>query len=184
MMRVVLEPYNPRWVSDFLEIKSELTEALKAVSYHSIEHIGSTSVPCLVAKPIIDVDIVVARQNVQDAVSACKAIGYEYMGEWGVPDRHALRAPSKSPVRNLYVCVEGCFALRNHLAGRDSLKLDKGLRNEYATVKAQLASHEISDMDEYSEGKDEIVGKILEKAGFRREEPAMNERMNTATTLN
>ena len=178
-MRIVLEPCDPRWVSDFFEIKSELTEALKAVSYQSIEHVGSTSVPGLIAKPIIDIDIIVTRQNVQDAISACKAIGYEYMGEWGVPDRHALRAPSKSPDRNLYVCVEGCFALMNRLAVRDTLKLDTGLRNEYAAVKVRLASQDLSDMDEYCEGKNEVVSKILENVSIRKEESATNERMNT-----
>lgn len=178
-MQVVLEPFNPGWASDFLKIKSELIEALKAVSYQSIEHVGSTSVPGLVAKPIIDIDIIVARQKVQDAISACKAIGYEYNGEWGVPDRHALRAPSKSPVRNLYVCVEGCFALRNHLAVRDILKLDESLRKEYAAVKVQLAGQELSNIDEYCEGKNEIVRKILEKAGIWKEKPAMIEPLNT-----
>ena len=178
-MWVTIVPHNPQWPSDFLKIKSELSDALKDVSYISIEHVGSTSVPGLAAKPIIDIDIVVARQNVEKAIAACGAIGYEYMDQWGIPDRHALRAPLQEPTRNLYVCVEGCIALRNHIAVRDLLRKDADLRAEYAAVKMELAEREVADIDEYCEGKNQILGKILERAGIGAQELAEVERMNT-----
>ena len=178
-MRVIVQPYSSQWAFDFLKIKSELTEALKATSYVSIEHVGSTSVPGLAAKPIIDIDIVVKRQDVKGAIDACRAAGYDYMGEWGIPDRHALRAPLALPVRNLYVCVEGCLALKNHIAVRDLLMADAQLRDEYAAVKFELADRDVADVDEYCEGKNNILRKILKKAGIRREEVEAVEQMNT-----
>ena len=183
-MRVIVEPYNPQWASDFLKIKSDLTEALKATSYISIEHVGSTSVPGLAAKPIIDIDIIVKRHDVEGAIDACTTAGYDYMGEWGIPDRHALRAPSNLPVRNLYVCVEGCLALRNHIAVRDLLKADAGLRDEYAAVKFELADRDVADVDEYCDGKNKVLGKILKRAGILREELDSVEQMNTGHHTN
>ena len=177
-MRVLVEPYNLRWSADFLEIRAQLISALKEVQYISIEHVGSTSVPGLAAKPIIDIDIIVARQDIEAAISACKFIGYDYMGEWGIPDRHALRASSLQPPRNLYVCVEGCLALRNHIAVRDILRVDRSLREAYAALKLDLATQEWADENEYCEAKSVMLGKILRQAGIQDQELAEVERVN------
>ena len=177
-MRVVVDPYNPGWATNFHGIQCELAKALAHVPYISIEHVGSTSVPGLAAKPIIDIDIIVRQENVSAAITACKSVGYEYFGEWGIPNRHALRASSQVPERNLYVCVDGCLASRNHLAVRDTLRKDEKLRQEYAAVKIKLAEQEWNKMDEYCEGKNEILGKILKRAGFSSHEIDKVEEVN------
>jgi GrpB-like predicted nucleotidyltransferase (UPF0157 family) len=163
---VAVDDYNEQWPSDFSSIKSDLEQILQDVDYKSIEHVGSTSVPGLPAKPIIDIDVVVERNIVPEAIAALQTKGgYKYMGEWGIPDRHALRKPGLRPTRNLYVCVEGSVALRNHLGLRDILRIDPELREEYANVKIKNASSGMT-LDDYTNAKSDIIYKILEKAGL------------------
>ena len=123
---------------------------------------------------------------------------YVFMGEWGVPGRYAFRRPKPSkaeqvvqgggegtggggsatnsyeeveePKHNLNVCVEGCQALRNHLAVRDLCLRDEEVRQRYGEVKMELAGREWKDMDEYCEAKNDVLAWILEKAGFERAE--------------
>ncbi|KAF1814780.1 UPF0157-domain-containing protein [Eremomyces bilateralis CBS 781.70] len=169
-MPIIVEPYDPQWPISFQALRTELTTALFLVPFLSIEHVGSTSVPGLAAKPILDIDVIVARPHVAAAIAALEArLGYTNMGEWGVPDRWALRRAPEVPARNLYVVVEGCQAVRNHLAVRDVLRNDWGLRKEYARVKMALAGR-TQDLDEYVEGKSEVIMVILGKGGFGGEE--------------
>jgi GrpB-like predicted nucleotidyltransferase (UPF0157 family) len=113
------------------------------VPYISIEHVGSTSIPQLAAKPILDIDVVASQTQlprVLEALQHVPDLALIYMGELGIANRHAFRAPQTVPVRNLYVCVEGSAALRNHLAVRDLLRGDEGLRGEYGALKSGLAA--------------------------------------------
>ncbi|KAF2799831.1 acyl-CoA N-acyltransferase [Melanomma pulvis-pyrius CBS 109.77] len=168
-MSVVVEQYNPEWPSHFKKIKSELEIYLKDVTYLSIEHVGSTSVPGLDAKPIIDINIIVARPNTQPVIDALVTNNFMYLGELGCVDRHALRSPNQSPPRNIYVGVDGAFQTRNHLGVRDTLRSHPKLRDEYANVKLELAARGI-DIVEYVEAKSEVIQRILEKAGLLSEE--------------
>lgn len=165
-MPIIVEPYNPQWPCQFEQLRSELVDALQPLPIHSIEHVGSTAVPGLAAKPILDVDIVVDRDQVRPAIRALEvSLGYRNDGTKGIPDRWALRWPGAAPPRNLYVTVEGCQALRNHLAVRDVLRSDAALRDEYARVKRALAAA-TEDVDEYVQGKSGCLAAILERAGF------------------
>jgi GrpB-like predicted nucleotidyltransferase (UPF0157 family)/RimJ/RimL family protein N-acetyltransferase len=168
-MSVTVEQYNPQWPSHFEQIKSELESHLTSVSIISIEHVGSTSVPGLAAKPIIDIDIIVTRENVQPAIDALVKHGFTYLGELGIIDRHAIRDPNQSPARNIYICVEGAFQTRNHLGLRDTLRSNPDLRDEYARVKLDLAAKGTNLVD-YIQGKSDIVQKILKAAGLLSEE--------------
>ncbi|PVI08508.1 acyl-CoA N-acyltransferase [Periconia macrospinosa] len=164
-MSVVVVPYNPEWPSYFEKIKAELTSYLVDVEILSIEHVGSTSVPGLAAKPIIDIDIIVTRSNVQPAIDALVNASFLNLGELGITDRHALKDPNQSPKRNIYVCVADAFQTRNHLALRDTLRSNPSLRDEYAAVKLQLAAEDTNIID-YISGKSFIVQKILKAAGL------------------
>lgn len=169
-MSVVVEQYNPEWPSYFQKIKSELEAYLRDVILVSIEHVGSTSVPGLAAKPIIDVDIIVEPENVQNAIDALVANGkFTYLGELGIADRHCLKDPNQSPARNIYICVDGAFQTRNHLGVRDTLCLNPALRDEYAQVKLELAAQGLNIVD-YVKAKSGIVQKILKEAGLLSEE--------------
>jgi GrpB-like predicted nucleotidyltransferase (UPF0157 family) len=141
-MPVTVVPYDPSWSQEFTQIKRELEVALNGVPFISIEHVGSTSIPHLAAKPILDIDVVATQKQLQPVLKALQHPDLEliYMGELGIADRHAFRAPQKLPVRNLYVCIEGSAALRNHLAVRDLLRSDRELRREYGALKSELAA--------------------------------------------
>jgi GrpB-like predicted nucleotidyltransferase (UPF0157 family) len=135
----------------------------------AIEHVGSTSVPGLAAKPIIDIDVVVDRAHVDVAVAALEAAGYTPLGDMGVPERYAFKTPAGSIRQNTYVTVEGCLSLRNHLGLRDVLRNDPILRADYSAVKKRLAD-ETDDIDVYIDGKTSIVRRILERAGLSVDE--------------
>ena len=163
--RIIVVESDPQWPEQFATVRRELDTSLAGVPVVAIEHVGSTSVPGLAAKPIIDVDVVVRRPDVRSAVEALESIGYVLLGDLGVPDRIAFTAPVDSIRRNVYVTIEGCLALRNHLGLRDVLRGDPQLRDEYSETKRQLAAG-TDDIDVYVAGKTEIIRRILERAGL------------------
>ena len=85
----------------------------------AIEHVGSTSVPGLAAKPVIDCDIVVGEAYVAAAGGVLISLGFAPLGELGIPQRWAFKEPARLSGTNTYVIVDGCLSLRNHLALRD-----------------------------------------------------------------
>jgi GrpB-like predicted nucleotidyltransferase (UPF0157 family) len=140
IMPIIVSPYSATWPVHFAEISTHLSALLASTPYVSIEHVGSTSVPGLAAKPVLDIDIVATRAQLDAVISALsRDPGLLYMGELGIVDRHAFRAPGRVPEMNLYVCIEGCAALRNHIGVRDLLRRDLALRDEYARLKLELA---------------------------------------------
>ena len=167
--QLVVVPYDPQWPRRFEEIAASLRDALGALPVVAIEHVGSTSVPDLAAKPVIDVDVVVTRDIVRAAVAAIASAGYEPLGEMGVPDRFAFRSPVGAPRQNIYVTVVGSLALRNHLGLRDTLRACPDLRDEYGAVKLALAAR-TDDIDVYVDGKTDIVLRILQKVGLAQHE--------------
>lgn len=179
-MKVEVEPYNPAWAQQFSEIKVELEKILQGVQHQSVEHVGSTSVPGLSAKPVIDVDIVVTPDQLGAvAVALEKRGGYQNLGDCGIPDRWAFKKQSASPTRNLYVCIDGSQALRNHLAVREICKRDGAVREAYGKKKMQLAQQEWPTVDDYCEAKNEILEWVLEKAGMAASDRDEVRKLNT-----
>ncbi|CAN9150134.1 unnamed protein product [Alternaria alternata] len=178
-MSVIIEQYNKEWPQQFESIKSQLEHYLQDVDYLSIEHVGSTSVPDLVAKPIIDVDIIVTRDNVQPAIDTLIAKAkFDYLGELGIEDRHVFKDPNQSLRHNIYVCVDGVAQTRNHLSLRDTLRSNVELRGEYARVKLELAA-KTNNIIDYMIGKGNIIQKILKASGvLTKEELAAIARAN------
>jgi GrpB-like predicted nucleotidyltransferase (UPF0157 family) len=181
---VIVSPYDPKWVDDFALIESEIRGYLEAGSISipetvlSIEHVGSTSIPGLCAKPIIDVDIVARNEEVMDAIATAVAAGgdYAWHRDMGVPGRLLLRfldppkivdgkPAGKRPARNVYVLTDSCQALRNHLIIRDVLRRDSTLRDQYGIVKMDLVRRGKRKYD-YTEGKTDILLQILETGGM------------------
>lgn len=171
-MRFNVVSYDPAWPEMFESIRAELEEALQAVPVHAIEHVGSTAVPGLAAKPVIDVDVVVDREQLEPALRALEAIGYQHRGDLGVPDRHSMAAPDDAPRRHVYVVVEGSLALRNHLGVRDVLRTSPAVRAQYGQLKRELSQRDFTTPDEYVAAKSEVLQKILEEAGIGPEERA------------
>lgn len=161
--------YDPVWPARFETLRQLYENVLTGVAILGIEHVGSTSVPGLAAKPVIDIDIVVTVDQVARAIEAMEQAGFLSLGERGIPDRWALQAPSDLPRTNTYVAVEGSLALRNHLAVRDQLRHEVALRDEYAALKRSIAAS-VHDIDQYVEKKSSFLSVVLELAGLTAEE--------------
>jgi GrpB-like predicted nucleotidyltransferase (UPF0157 family) len=153
--------WSPDWAAQFEAVAGVLREALADVPGARVEHVGSTSVPGLAAKPILDVDVIVAAQHVPAAVRALEGVGYVHRGDLGVAGREAFRAPDRAPYRHVYVCTAGTMNVRNHLAVRDVLRRRADLREAYAAVKLALAADPDMEMDAYLAGKSLVVQEIL-----------------------
>jgi GrpB-like predicted nucleotidyltransferase (UPF0157 family) len=170
---IVVAEYDPGWPQRFELLRREYAAALGAagVPVVAIEHVGSTSVPGLAAKPIIDCDIVVEQNQVTPASNVLISLGFTPLGELGIPLRWAFKEPARLSGTNTYVIVDGCLSLRNHLGLRAVLRADPALRDEYAAVK-RLAGASTSDIDEYGQLKSAVVQKILVAAGLTEAERA------------
>lgn len=160
-MAVTVVPYAPAWPVQFAHVAATLRVALRDVRIIGIEHVGSTSVPGLAAKPVIDIDVVVSRAQVRPAIDALVAVGYAHRGDLGVQDRESLAAPDTDPLRNVYVCVENTLHLRNHLAVRNILRARSDLRDRYGAVKMQLAGDPTMEIPTYLALKSPILQEIL-----------------------
>jgi GrpB-like predicted nucleotidyltransferase (UPF0157 family) len=173
-MRVIqVVEYDPTWPRQFELLRREYADAKAAarVPVVAIEHVGSTSVPGLAAKPVIDCDIVVAEQDVPAASEALVRLGFTPLGDLGIPERWAFKEPGRLPRTNTYVVVSGCLSLRNHLAVRDTLRTNPALRDAYAAVKRRVGAG-TTDIDEYGRGKTAVIQQILAAASLTDAERA------------
>jgi GrpB-like predicted nucleotidyltransferase (UPF0157 family) len=169
---VVLE-YDPGWPGRFELLRREYATAMAAagVPVVAIEHVGSTSVPGLTAKPVVDCDIVVAQTEVAPASNVLVSLGFTPLGELGIPERWAFKEPARLAGTNTYVIIDGCLSLRNHLCMRDVLRSDAALRDEYAAVK-RAAGARAANIDEYGQAKSAVIQKVLAAAGLTDAERA------------
>lgn len=177
MKTIVVVDYDPGWPSQFEALRSVLLGAVEDLAL-SIEHVGSTSVPGLAAKPVIDIDVVVPAKGVASAIDRLTAIGYEHLGDLGIPEREALKRPKASAAHNLYVCPQNSQALANHLAVRAYLRGHADAARRYGELKKRLACDYSDDIDGYVEGKSKFLLGILGEMGFAPAALADIERMN------
>ena len=163
---ITVVDYDPSWPSKFETLKSRVLHALGSLAV-SVEHVGSTSIPGLAAKPIIDMDVVVASvADVSMAIERLGMLGYVHRGNLGIEGREAFSCPSALPAHHLYVCVQGAIALVNHLAIRDYLRRNSAAVRTYSMLKKQLAETFPTDMDRYIHGKTNFLVGILRESGF------------------
>ena len=134
-MPIVVVPYDPEWPARFETIRARIEPALDDVAL-AIEHVGSTSVPGLAAKPVIDIDVVVASPRVVPvAIERLATIGYRHQGDLAVTGREAFWSPEGLARHNLYVCPQGVLPLRNHLALRHHLRTHPEAVEAYGALK-------------------------------------------------
>lgn len=161
---VVVEKSNPKWKVEFEKIVASLG---KDIIYNSIkiEHVGSTSVEGLSAKPIIDLDIVIEKDKFAIIKELLNKKGYEYEGDLGIEGREAFSYSGKEELmtHHLYVCPQGSKELFKHITFRNFLKNNHALAAEYSKVKEQAAVLYPDDIDKYMEFKSEIIEKIYKK---------------------
>ncbi len=156
-MKIIIEEYNPKWKEQFESLRSYL---LPHLSDHitKIVHVGSTSLPGMNAKPIIDIDIIIEnnKATLKKVIDKLEILGYNYVGDQGISGREAFKRPnSKTPVtasnkdwfkHHLYVCNKDSIALRNHLALKKHLTENPIKAAEYSNLKKHLAHKFTDDM--------------------------------------
>ncbi|MGN0635386.1 MAG: GrpB family protein [Acutalibacteraceae bacterium] len=165
---VVVLPYDAAWEQNFTAIKDEIQQALGEMALR-IEHVGSTSVKGLSAKPIIDMNVVIRDNSVLDAViAALQEIGYQHEGDLGIRGREAFRYDGKSHLQahHLYVCPQDSEELKRHIAFRDYLRSHPKAVREYSRIKEEGASLYPQDIDRYIEHKSSFIEKIYAQIGL------------------
>ena len=164
---IIVLPYDEKWKQAFLDIKSELAAALGPLAL-SIEHVGSTSVPGLAAKPIIDIDVVVRKTNLESAIKALATIGYEHEGNGGIEGREMFKYSGKEHLmdHHLYVCPEDSRELKRHVLFRDYLLSHPDAVQAYSQIKKEAAELYPHDIDSYINHKGTVIEKIYKELGL------------------
>ena len=165
---IVVVPYDERWARDFEAIASEIRDALGELAI-DIVHVGSTSVPGLSAKPIIDIDVVIRDYAAFCAVvSALKAIGYHHEGDLGIAGREAFGYEGKSHLRkhHLYVCPQDSPELKRHIAFRNYLRAHSDAVQAYSRIKEEGAALHPYDIEDYIKHKSAFIESIYRKMGL------------------
>jgi len=164
MQKVEVVPHNPEWRSLFQQEADAITLPLGA-NFAAIHHIGSTSIPGIFAKPIIDILIEVENiQQVDEQVTAMENLGYAAMGEFGIPGRRYFRKDNTEGDRTHHVHIfqVGSPEIGRHLAFRDYLIAHPQEAQVYSELKQQLAKAYPHDIEAYMDGKDAWI-KVIDR---------------------
>jgi GrpB-like predicted nucleotidyltransferase (UPF0157 family) len=157
---IVLVPYDSEWPEMFGRHHRRIVAALGNGAIR-VDHIGSTSIPGLTAKPIIDIDLTVADPDDEAAyLPALEAAGYRLRVR--EPGHRMVRTPARDV--HVHICGAGSDWQRRHLLFRDWLRHNTDDREAYAGLKRRLARQDWSDMNEYAAAKGPLIGQIIERA--------------------
>jgi GrpB-like predicted nucleotidyltransferase (UPF0157 family) len=180
MRTIVVVDYDPVWPDWFEQLRGGVWPVVHDVAL-AVEHVGSTSVPGLAAKPVIDMSVVVPSEAaVPLAIARLATIGYLHRGNRGVEGREAFDGPPDGPAHNLYVCPTGSLGLVNQLAVRDYLRKQPETARAYGDLKKRLAAKFPDDIDSYVRGKTDLVLDLLGRAGLSATQLDAIERANRA----
>lgn len=165
-MKVEVVPPNPAWRSEF-EAESRRIASVMGENVVTIHHIGSTAIPGIYAKPVIDFLIEVkAIAKIDEQTAAMATLGYEAMGEFGLPGRRYFRKNRSPDIRthNVHAYEVGSPEINRHLAFRDYMIAHPEIAQQYSKLKRELAKQYPHDIEGYMDGKDEFVKAIEQKA--------------------
>lgn len=163
-IEVVLTDYDPRWVDIYRTHRDRIRDALAPADVE-IEHIGSTSVPGLAAKPIVDV--VVAVPDITDEESYLHPLlGAGYLLRVREPGHRLVRTPARDV--HVHIYERGADAIDRYLLLRDRLRADADDRTRYEAVKRALLQTSWSDMNDYAAAKTDIIRDIMDRARAAR----------------
>ena len=166
--RVIVTPYNEQWKNDFEIIRQYLLTAVKDIAI-GIEHVGSTSVEGLSAKPIIDIDIVIKDYSVFDKIiESLSTLGYIHEGNLGIEDREAFdyRGNADLPIHHLYVCPEFSLEIHRHISFRDYLRNNPEAVLKYSKVKEEGARLFPNSIDDYIAYKSPFIEEIYKEVNL------------------
>jgi GrpB-like predicted nucleotidyltransferase (UPF0157 family) len=174
---VIVVAYDPNWPVWFAALARVYAGARGHVAI-AVEHVGSTSVPGLAAKPIIDIDVVIPSAAALPEIQArLDAIGYHHRGDLGLPGRESFKREGEDvprdgsgrhwPLHHLYVCARDSRELQRHLRFRDWLRTHPDDAAAYGLLKQRLAELHADDRDRYTDAKTKFIEGILAEAELR-----------------
>jgi GrpB-like predicted nucleotidyltransferase (UPF0157 family) len=161
---IIVVEYDQSWPEIFQLFRKRLAGSLGNIAA-AIEHVGSTAVPGLAAKPIIDVDVLLASSELLPiAIERLAELGYSYQGDLGITGREAFKAPADDPPHHLYVCSPRSREFERHIAFRDYLRTHPTEAKAYGDLKWSLAAKFREDRDAYVAGKTDFVTRAMDLA--------------------
>ena len=164
--KIEVVKYDPKW-PELFKLEAEFIKQALGCNCVEIHHIGSTSIPGLEAKPIIDMLIVVRNiQEVDQAIKAMESLDYEAKGEYGIAFRRFFQKGKKARTQNVHVFQEGDPEIDRYLKFRDWMRSHASDAESYGKLKLELAQKFPCDILQYCNGKDAFVAGIDVKDGF------------------
>lgn len=174
MRKVEVIAHNPRWRDAFEAEAAQVARAL-GENVVALHHIGSTAIPNIYAKPVIDLLVEVREITDVDRQSAAiESLGYEVMGEFGIPGRRYFRKDDSGGVRThqIHVFAAGSTEVERHLAFRDYMIAHPDEAQQYSELKRMLAEKHSENAHGYIDGKDPYIKEIdLRAAQWRESRP-------------
>ena len=171
--RVTVIPYTEHWKNDFEKIRQYLLTGIQDFVI-GIEHVGSTSVEGLAAKPIIDIDIVIKDYSVFGTlVAILESLGYVHEGNLGIKDREAFdyKGNVTLPNHHLYACPKFSLELHRHITFRDYLRSDPEAVKKYSKVKEEAAKLFADNINEYIAYKSTCIEELYSNCGLINAKP-------------
>ena len=165
MTKPLVTAYNHEWQTWFEMFRSRFAEALQDVD-HTIEHVGSTSILGMVAKPIIDIDIVIQPGDFPIVKPRLESLGYEHEGDHGLAGRESfglkdLEESKRYPVHHTYVCEKGNIHLVRHLAFREFMRQHPEWVETLSALKLSFCEKHNNNRRAYMDGKEAMYEEIM-----------------------
>ena len=170
MLKVEVVPHDPHW-RDAFEAEAKQVAAALGENVVAVQHIGSTAIPNIHAKPVVDLLIEVREIAEVDGRSLMmESLGYEVMGEYGIPGRRYFRKDNREGIRThqVHAFEAGSAEVVRHLAFRDYMIAHPLEAQRYSELKRRLAEEHPQSMDEYMDGKDGFIKEIDRRAALWR----------------
>lgn len=167
---MLIKKYTSNWVQHFTDLKREIENELNGLEY-SIEHVGSTSVPQLDSKPIIDIDIIYEDESEFERIkSGLIKLGYYHNGNQGIEKREVFKREKKSLngildsiSHHLYVCQSNSEPLERHILMRNHLRKNDSARIKYQEMKYLLAEKANQDKKLYAKLKELNINNFIDE---------------------
>ena len=165
--RVEVVSYNPNWKEMYKEESEKIKNILNDIII-DIHHIGSTAIPGIKAKPVIDILVEVEDiEEVDQYNHKMKELGYEVMGEYGIPKRRFFRKGGNNRTHHIHIFQVGNEEIERHINFKEYLIAHPDKAREYSKLKEKLANKYTYDVENYINGKSDFIKEIDRKAKFR-----------------
>jgi GrpB-like predicted nucleotidyltransferase (UPF0157 family) len=165
-VKLKLVPHDPAWASQFIAEASRIRDALEGMA-SAVHHIGSTAIPGIYAKPVIDICLEVSALQLLDRrVSKMELLGYVALGEYGIPERRFFRRDDSTGVRTHHVhgFETGSSGSRRHIAFRDYMIAHPDAAESYSRLKRELVRRHAGDREAYIKGKEPFIREFETRA--------------------